>query len=65
MPASDLSRRRFIQTCGLSLASSPLAASCLGANDEVRLAFIGTGGRGTHHMRQFLTFPESDFLVAF
>lgn len=58
MPGNGLSRRRFLGTCGLGLAASPLAASALGANERIGLGFIGTGGRGTFHLRQFLTLPE-------
>lgn len=57
MPTRRVSRRGFLGACGVGLAAQPLAASVLGANENIRLGFIGTGGRGSHHMRQFLTLP--------
>ncbi|HEX4148606.1 MAG TPA: Gfo/Idh/MocA family oxidoreductase [Pirellulales bacterium] len=48
---SDLSRRSFIKTAaGTALAAGALAAPAparaLGANDRIRIGFIGPGGRG-------------------
>ena len=42
---SELSRRAFV-------AGALPAARVLGANDRVRLGIIGTGGRGSHLMRE-------------
>lgn len=55
-------RRRFLQgtlagAAGLALSSSRLWARSIGANDEIRLGFIGLGkngnGRGANHVADF------------
>jgi predicted dehydrogenase len=46
-----LSRRRFVAASTLALASANLRAA--GANDVVRLAIIGCGGKGGDHIEQF------------
>ena len=48
MPDASLTRRVFV-------ASSAAAASrVLGANDRIQLGLIGTGGRGTDHIRDLI-----------
>ena len=60
-------RRRFIAnsalaagglTVGLNTLSSPASASVLGANDKVRVGFIGVGNRGTQLMHRFMENDE-------
>lgn len=57
---STINRRGFTkQTLALSsaLAAGP-SLSALGANEKIGLGFIGLGGRGQHHFRQFLEFSD-------
>lgn len=54
MERSTLSRRLFTGGSLASMAVAP-ALNVLGANDKVQLGFIGLGGRGSHHLRQFLS----------
>src|SRR5690348_5531554 len=46
-----LSRRHFIAASTLALATTNLRAA--GANDAVRVAVIGCGGKGGDHIEQF------------
>jgi predicted dehydrogenase len=54
----SLSRRRFLQS-GLALAALGVpAVNVLGANEAIRVACIGTGGRCRHLMRSLATIPD-------
>lgn len=59
MSDSSVSRRAFIQTSAAACAVAPLAhqalaapaaSKALGANDRIRIGFIGVGGRGSNHV---------------
>jgi len=43
---------------GLGAASSPALAKRPGANDKIRVGFIGLGNRGTQLMRRFMANPD-------
>lgn len=52
-------RRDFVKTVGasgiglcLATGQAPVVGA-VGANDKIRMGIIGTGERGTHHIRQF------------
>src|SRR6266481_3797194 len=49
--AMPTTRRQF-------MASSALAAAALGANDQIRVALIGCGGRGRSNLELFQTDPS-------
>jgi predicted dehydrogenase len=67
---NDLSRRKFIRNTGLAVAglsatSSLLNASAqtrLGANDKIRIGFIGVGNRGSQLLNLFM--KQNDCEVA-
>ena len=57
-------RRRFLRnsaaasaslTLGLNTVPTPLTRSALGANERIRVGFIGVGNRGTQLLAEFLT----------
>lgn len=49
----DLSRRHFMKsTAGAALVATPAIGSALGANDKVKVGWIGVGSRGYHCMDQ-------------
>src|SRR5215213_9001545 len=53
---SRITRRRFLSTTAATGAGLVLAASSrrvLGANEDVRVAIVGTGGRGGNHLDAF------------
>jgi predicted dehydrogenase len=53
--SDSLNRRGFLgwaASTGVALGLAP-AAGALGANDKIRVAVIGTGGRGTEHAQTF------------
>ncbi len=54
----ELSRRRFLKSAGGALAAGTAlrgtpAIGAVGANNKIRLGFIGVGGRGTAHLNAF------------
>ena len=51
----QVNRRQFSKIAAAGLAASAPALNVLGANDKIQLGFIGQGGRGSHHFRQFRT----------
>src|SRR5438128_7745864 len=57
-PMSVLNRRSFLQTSVGGLSACAAAGAADGANDKVRLAFIGVRGRGKELMRGFGSFPD-------
>ncbi len=61
--SSKITRRQFTKrTAGYTaLATSAPALHVLGANDKIRLGFIGLGGRGSFHLRQILEHPKDKF----
>ncbi|MFN3323792.1 MAG: Gfo/Idh/MocA family protein [Bryobacteraceae bacterium] len=54
-----MNRRSFLVTSSLAAAQA-----WAGANDRVRVAVIGVGGRGTAHVREILRVPEANMEVA-
>lgn len=61
---STINRRGFTKnTLAISgaIAAAP-SLTALGANDKIRLGFIGLGGRGQHHFRQFLDFKDVEIV---
>ncbi len=55
---SQISRRNFIQTAavgsGLLLSGTRASGNVIGANNRVRIAVVGCGGRGTSHLNGWL-----------
>jgi len=63
MSSPDSSRRNFLKTTGtLAAAASTLQATAAGAfaqeDNEIRVALVGCGGRGTGAAEQALSVPE-------
>ncbi len=63
MSAARSSRRRFLQSTGLALATPALATALGGqqrppASERIVMGTIGCGGQGTGDMQGFLGFPE-------
>lgn len=52
---SHLSRRDFLKAAGVTTGAAFLAPSArvLGANDDVRVAILGLGGKGSAHTKEF------------
>ena len=66
--SDQIKRRRFIAQAGgvgvgLGLLSAQSFGRVLGANDRIRLAVVGSGGRGRSLMTSFNKFPQSEFIV--
>ena len=53
--SQNVSRRAFMQTTGAVAATATFAAKSygkvVGANDRIRIGFIGAGGMASGHMR--------------
>src|SRR5690349_13120635 len=65
---TDPSRRRFLQaslgaTTALLAGPRLASASVLGANDRIRVAVIGTGGRARGLMRQLKELPGQEIVA--
>lgn len=59
-----LSRRQFLYTSGLALASTALSArNTIGANEQVRIGIIGTGLRSSGLISQFLKVPNLEIVA--
>lgn len=54
---TTLSRRSFLRISSVAAASSLLPRRVLGANSDIRLGFIGVGGRGGMLCKQFMSIP--------
>src|SRR5579863_7710075 len=48
------SRREF-----LAAGAAFTAARAMGANDKINVAVIGVGGRGTDHVKTYITLPDA------
>lgn len=58
------SRRQFLYTTGLGLAASALSAQrVLGANDRIRIGFIGMGSRSNSLLGDFLKIPNIEIVA--
>ena len=64
---SGKSRREFLKdsamtaaglSVGINALTSPVFAQTPGANDKVRVGFIGLGNRGTQLLRRFMANPD-------
>ena len=61
---NPMSRRTFTRTLALASATTALSRPrALGANDRVRLAFIGLGNRGDQVLDAFLTHPDAEVVA--
>ncbi len=62
----NVSRRRFLATSGVAATTVAMTAKSygkvLGANDRIRVGFIGVGGMGGGHVGACLKLKESDNL---
>jgi predicted dehydrogenase len=58
-------RRTFLVAGGAAVAAGAAFPSALAAprGDRIRLGFVGVGGRGTHHLREALSFPDIDVVA--
>lgn len=64
MPMNPISRRRFARNTtltGLTLAAAPWRV--MGANERVRLGFIGLGNRGDQVLDAFLVHPDAQVVA--
>ncbi|MEO8370900.1 MAG: Gfo/Idh/MocA family oxidoreductase, partial [Candidatus Solibacter sp.] len=55
---NTLSRRSFSKTLSGGAAMAIGASRILGANDQIRVGIIGSGGRGTGAWRDFIAQPD-------
>jgi len=65
---TQVSRREFLQDtaivgAGAAVLSGLASARVLGANDRIRMAVLGTGGRAQQVMNLFKQFPEVEFVA--
>ncbi len=60
---SRLTRREFTQTVAAGVATALGARRVVGANDRVRLGFIGLGNRGDQLLDAFLTHKDAEIAV--
>ncbi|MGO9128986.1 MAG: Gfo/Idh/MocA family protein [Bryobacteraceae bacterium] len=58
MAMQSLSRRDFV-----AAAAAATAGRSLGANDRVNFGMIGTGGRGSDHIRELIRLKESNVAI--
>src|SRR4051812_14150799 len=64
LPMSPLSRRDFTRQAALAGAATALSSSrVLGANDRVRLGFIGLGNRGDQVLDGFLAHKDAEVVA--
>ncbi len=63
----DISRRNFLKTAGIGaglMAATTWSPFSYAANDQVRIAKIGTGGQGSFHLREGIGRAKNMYLVA-
>ncbi len=60
---SNLTRRTFHGAALTAAAASLAPASALGANDRLRLGFIGVGNRGCQLLKGFLAHPDAQVVA--
>src|SRR5712671_6116233 len=51
---TSLTRRHFFYSAGMTLTAAQ-ATRVMGANDKVQVGIVGLGGRGTDHVKTYLT----------
>ena len=56
-------RREFLKTAGAAFTTSIFTGNVRGANDRIRVGFIGTGRMGTDSMNNALTLPNVEVPV--
>ena len=65
---SPVTRRTFLKTSGAAAAAVGVTASSyakvVGANDRIRIGFIGAGGMGSGHMKAIAGLKEKNNLEA-
>jgi len=62
--ADNMTRRSLLKTTFAVTAATALESSRVwGANDRLSMGWIGTGGRGTEDLRNFLKQPDADVLA--
>ena len=54
------SRRKFIGNVATGLAGTLASSNVLGANERVRLGFVGAGARGTELLREAQACPNTE-----
>ncbi|MEQ9066323.1 MAG: Gfo/Idh/MocA family oxidoreductase, partial [Gimesia chilikensis] len=66
--SSEVTRRSFLRTGGATAAglawTAKSYASILGANDRIRIGFIGAGGMANAHMNTFNAIKDKNNLEA-
>src|ERR1044071_753938 len=55
-----MNRRDFAKTAGVATASALSASRVMGANDRVRIGFIGLGNRGDQVLSAFLEHKDCE-----
>src|SRR3972149_935614 len=67
-PTDKVARRNFLKTVGIAAAGLGWAAksyaNIVGANDRIRVGFIGVGDMGNNHLNAFNDLKEQDNLEA-
>ena len=53
----SLTRRHFVQSAGVALTAAQ-ATRVMGANDRIRIAVVGLGGRGRSHVNNYLQISD-------
>lgn len=63
---ASLTRRHFLKSSTIALGAAYAATSLnvLGANERIRLGFIGLGGRGSFHLRQLVKMDDVSVVAA-
>ena len=62
--SESINRRAFSRTAVSAATAASLAPGrVLGANDQVRLGFIGVGNRGCQLLRGFLAHPDAKIVA--
>ncbi len=58
MSWTGFDRRQFLRASGLALSPLYIPARAFGANDRLRLGFIGVGKMGMGHLKSFVGMPD-------
>ncbi|MGI6454834.1 MAG: Gfo/Idh/MocA family protein [bacterium] len=62
MQNSHITRREFSKLTATAIAAGVPAINVSGANEKIHLGFIGLGGRGSHHLSQFVQFDDVEIV---
>ena len=62
MQNSHITRREFSKLTATAIAAGVPAINVPGANEKIHLGFIGLGGRGSHHLSQFVQFDDVEIV---